>query len=117
MKVVFELGSIKLKFNISPEGARFIKTFAIKDSLKEFGFIQIEEILFWIIAETLKISSLSFESLILVISFFISNSFNLNFEIIEVSSVFVISLIAEVFLVSFLMKVLGAEESNNISSC
>ena len=45
LKEVFELGSIKLKFNISPEGARLIKTFAIKDSLKEFGFIQIEEIL------------------------------------------------------------------------
>jgi len=45
LKEVFELGSIKLKFNISPDGARFIRTFAIKDSLKELGFIQIEEIL------------------------------------------------------------------------
>ena len=103
MKEVFELGSIKLKFNISPEGARLIKTFAINDSLKEFGFIQIEEILCWIIAETLKISSLSFESLILVISFFISNLFILNFEIIEVSSAIVFSLIAEFFFVSFLI--------------
>ena len=117
MKEVFELGSIKLKFNISPEGARLIKTFAIKDSLKEFGFIQIEEILFWIIAETLKISSLSFESLILVISFFISNLFILNFEIIEVSSAFVFSLIAEVFFISFLIEVFDAGGSNNISSC
>ena len=57
------------------------------------------------IAETLKIPSLSFESLILVISFFISNLFILNFEIIEVSSAFVFSLITEVFFVSFLIKV------------
>ena len=43
LKELFELGSIKLKFNISPEGARFIKTFAIKDSLKEFGLSKLKK--------------------------------------------------------------------------
>ena len=68
------------------------------------------------IAETLKISSLSFESLILLISFLISDLFILNFERIAASDGSAFLSFTEVFFVSFLMFVFGIDKSNNMSS-
>ena len=53
------------------------------------------------IAETLKISSLSFESLILLISFLISDLFILNFERISASDGSAFLSFTEAFFVSF----------------
>ena len=100
LKALFELSSISSNLKTSPEGAKFIRTLAVSIWLKELGFIQIEEILSWMDAETLTILSLSFESFILLISFFISFLSIENFwflSSVPESSIFLFTLALSIF--------------------